>query len=164
MSDIQRGEKPEWWDEHKHGTREDAMVSDETERVYIRAPDSTGEMKQYWFDVKDLTWKGKNQYVSSALKIKEDGADLHTDRYYKNVLEAMIVDTSVEGVSSEKGLTIFLAGMSPELGDKLQQIAPKPGKAISDQEEKNSDEPFAEGVAEGNGSPTQPRPTTNDES
>jgi len=147
MPDIQRGEKPDWWDEHESGTRDDAMVSDETERVYIRAESPEEEMKRYWFDVKVLTWKGKNKIVSNALKIKEDSTDLRIDQYYKEVLETMIQDTSLDGVTGDSGLTIFLAGMSSDLGDKLQDVAPNPGKALSDQEEKNSDEPFAEGVA-----------------
>jgi len=167
MPDIQRGEKPDWWDEHDDGARDDAMVSDETERVYIRAENPDGEMKRYWFDVKELTWKGKNKIVSDALKIKGEQNDLRIDQYYKDVLETIIQDTSVEGVTGEKGLTIFLAGMSSELGDKLQDVAPNPGKALSDQEEKNSDEPFAEGVASssatGDESETPPTPTTSDE-
>lgn len=167
MPDIQRGEKPDWWDEHDDGTREDAMVSNETDRVYIRAENPDGEMKRYWFDVKDLTWKGKNKVVSNALKIREDSTDLRIDQYYKEVLETMIQETSVEGVTGEKGLTIFLAGMSSDLGDKLQDVAPNPGKALSDQEEKNSDEPFAEGVASdsamGSESETPQQPTTSDE-
>lgn len=149
MSDVSHGEKPDWWDEHREGTRDDAMVSDETERVYIRAQNNDGETVKYWFDVKQLSWKGKNKYVSESLKIGEESTELHIDAYYKNVLEAIIADTSVEGVDGESGLSIFLAGMSPELGTKLQEVAPNPGKALSDQEEKNSDEPFAEGVAEG---------------
>ena len=163
MSDMERGEKPDWWEEHEDGAREDAMVSDEVERVYIRAENADGEMKRYWFDVKQLTWKGKNQFVSRALKIGEEETELHIDRYYKNALESMIQDTSIDGVTGEKGLSIFLAGMSPDLGDKLQEVAPKPGKAVSDQEEKNSDEPFAEGVAEGSDSGTLQQPTTNGE-
>jgi len=163
MSDMERGEKPDWWDEHDDGAREDAMVSDDIERVYIRAENPDGEVKRYWFDVKQLTWKGKNQYVSRALKIGEEETELHIDQYYKNVLEAMIHDTSIEGVGGESGLTIFLAGMSSDLGDKLQKVAPKPGKAVSDQEEKNSDEPFAEGVAEGPDTKNPQQPTTSNE-
>lgn len=162
MSDISRGEKPDWWDEHRDGSRDDAMVSDEAERVYIRAENPEGEMVRYWFDVKQLTWKGKNKYVSEALKIGEESTELHIDSYYKNCLEAMIVDTSVDGVDGDSGLSIFLAGMSPQLGTKLQEVAPNPGKALTDQEEKNSDEPFAEGVAEGD-TATPPEPTTSDE-
>jgi hypothetical protein len=168
MPDIQRGAKPDWWDEHDAGTRDDAMVSDETERVYIRAENPDGELKRYWFDVKELTWKGKNKVVSDALKIREEQTELRIDQYYKDTLETMIQDTSVEGVTGEQGLTIFLAGMNPGLGDKLQEgVAPNPGKALSDQEEKNSDEPFAEGVANssatGDESETPPTPTTSDE-
>lgn len=146
MTDIARGEKPEWWDDLEDGSREDALVSDEAERVYIRARNSEGEMKRYWFDVKQLTWKGKNKYVSDALKIGEETTELRIDQYYRDVLEAMIEDSSVEG-----SMSIFLAGVSPELGSRLQELAPKPGKALTDQEEKNSDEPFADGVAEGDG-------------
>lgn len=151
------GEEPEWWDEHRDGTREDAQVSDEVTRHYIRATNSDGEMVKYWFDVEDLTWKAKSKFVSDALKIGETATELRIDQYYKDVLEAIIVDTSIEGVSREKGLSIFLAGMSPELGDELMDLAPEPGKALSDQEEKNSSEPFAEGEAEG-----PPTPTSND--
>lgn len=157
MTDIARGEKPDWWDDLEDGTREDALVSNETERVFIRAPNSEGEMKRYWFDKKQLTWKGKNKYVSESLKLGEESTELRIDEYYRNVLEAMIEDSSVDG-----SLSIFLAGVSPELGSKLQELAPKPGKALTDQEEKNSDEPFADGVAEGDGQ-TQATPTTSDE-
>lgn len=162
MSDNNRGERPDWWDDLEDGTREDALVTDETTRHYLKAPDHEGDMKRYWFDVKQLTWKGKNQYVSEALKIGEDKTELRIDKYYRDVLEAMIVDTSVDGVSGEKGLSIFLAGVTPELGQQLQDLAPKPGKALTDQEEKNSDEPFADGVAEGDTS-TPATPTTSDE-
>lgn len=157
MTDIARGEKPDWWDDLEDGTREDALVSDEAERVFIRAPNNEGEMKRYWFDVKQLTWKGKNQHVSESLKIGEEATELRIDEYYRNVLDAMIEDSSVDG-----SMSIFLAGVSPKLGSKLQDLAPKPGKALSDQEEKNSDEPFADGVAKGDGQ-TQATPTTSDE-
>lgn len=155
--DIARGEKPDWWDDLEDGTRDDALVSNETERVYIRAPNAEGEMKRYWFDVKQPTWKGKNKFVSDALKIGEESTELRIDQYYADALEAMIEDSNVDG-----SMSIFLAGVSPELGTKLQEVAPKPGKALTDQEEKNSDEPFADGVAEGDG-PTQVTPTTSDE-
>lgn len=158
MSDIQRGEKPDWWDDLEDGTREDALVSDEAERVYLRAPNQDGEMRRYWFDVKQLTWKGKNQYVSEALKIGEETTELRIDKYYKDVLEAMIQDSSVEG-----SLSIFLAGVSPELGQKLQDIAPQPGDALQGQETKNSDEPFAAGVREGKDTTTQDSRTTSGE-
>lgn len=158
MSNHASGEKPEWWDEHRDGGREDAVTSDEVTRHYLRAPNDDGEMVRYWFDTKDLTWQGKSQILSDALTIGENATELAIDQYYKNALESMIQDTSIEGVSKEQGLTIFLAGMSAELGDQLMEIAPDPGKALSDQEEKNSDEPFAEGQAEG-----QQEPTSNDE-
>lgn len=157
MSDIARGEKPDWWDDIEDGTREDALVSDEAERVYLRAENSTGEEKRYWFDVKDLTWKGKNKYVSESLKIGEEKTELRIDEYYKNVLEAMIQDSSVDG-----SLSIFLAGVTPELGQKLQELAPKPGDALESQEAKNSDEPFAAGVREGEDTTTQDSLTTSD--
>lgn len=158
MSDIARGEKPDWWDDLEDGSREDALVSDEPERVYIRAANSEGEEKRYWFDVKDLTWKGKNKYVSDALKIGEERTELRIDEYYKSVLEAMIEDSSVDG-----SLSIFLSGVSPELGTKLQDLAPRPGDALEDQERKNSDEPFAAGVREGETSTTQDSRTTSGE-
>lgn len=157
MSDIARGEKPDWWDDLDDGTREDALVSDEPERVYLRAENADGEQKRYWFDIKQLTWKGKNKYVSEALKIGEEKTELRIDDYYKNVLEAMIQDASVDG-----SLSIFLAGVSPELGQKLQDLAPRPGDALENQEAKNSDEPFAAGVREGEDTTTQASATTND--
>ncbi|UTF55982.1 hypothetical protein [Natronosalvus rutilus] len=158
MSDIARGEKPDWWDDLEDGTREDALVSNEAERVYLRAPNHEGEMRRYWFDVKDLTWTGKNKYVSDALKIGEEKTELRIDQYYKDVLEAMIQDSSVDG-----SLSIFLAGVSPELGQKLQDLAPRPGDALENQEAKNSDEPFAAGVREGEDTTTLDSSTTSGE-
>lgn len=129
-------DKPDWWDDLEDGTREDATVNtDETERHYVRA-----NGKRYWFDIKEVTWNKKNEFASNALKIGEDATELHIDQYYLDILQFMIDDMSVEGQS----VKMFLIGVEPELGSKLQELAPKPGQALSDQEEGNSDGSFEE--------------------
>lgn len=134
-------EKPDWWDGLEDGSREDAVVSQDTERHYLRA-----NGKRYWFDVQEITWNKKNEFASNALVIGEESTDLQIDQYYLDVLEHMIEDMSVDG----KNVRTFLIGVGPELGSQLEDIAPKPGQGISDREEGNSDELFEDTIEDEN--------------
>lgn len=137
-------EKPDNWDELEEGTREDAQVDSEAERHYFEA-----NGKRYWFDLRQPTWKKKNEIVSDSLKIEEGGADLRVDDYYLDMLEYMIEDMSVEGDS----VRMFLVGLGPELGTQLQDAAPKPGQGLTEDEEGKSDEPSEASTEDGSPTP-----------
>lgn len=128
-------EKPDNWDDLEDGTRADAQVSQDVERHYFVV-----DGKRYWFDVAEPTWKKRNEIMSSALSISDDGADLAIDEYYLDILEHMIEGMSVEG----DNVRMFLVGVGSELGEKLQQLAPDPGETLGEGEEGKSDEHFGE--------------------
>lgn len=124
-------DKPEGWDELEDGTREDAQISQEAERHYF-----TADGKRYWFDLKELSWKRRNQLISQNIEVTEEGSELKMDAYYMDALEEKIVDMSVEG---GENVRLFLAGVGPELGDKLEAEAPAPMREMTEAEEGNSD-------------------------
>lgn len=123
-------EKPDNWDDLEEGSRDDAVIGQDTERHYLVA-----NGKKYWFDMQDPSWKKRNEIMSNALKIDEDGTDLRIDEYYLDMLEHMIEDMSVNTSNTR----MFLVGLEPELGQQLQEIAPDPQDGLSDEEEGNSD-------------------------
>lgn len=120
---------PEWWDEVDEGTREDATVSSEPDREYIRH-----DGKGYWFDLVQPTWKKRNEIISNNLELTQAGMDLSIDGYYIDILEYMIEDSNV----AAENIRTFLVGVNAGLGDKLEDLAPDPGESLAEEQEGNS--------------------------
>lgn len=113
------------------GGREDALIDEEDiERKWFKV-----DGKVYWFDFKEISWEKKTQLLDDSLKTNSRTGEVELDLkgFYRNMMEEVIVDMSVEGTS----LPIFLKGMKPELGDKLQDAVPQPGSMLDDDEEGN---------------------------
>lgn len=113
------------------GGREDALIDEEDiERKWFKV-----DGKVYWFDFKEISWEKKTQLLDDSLKTDSRTGEVELDLkgFYRNMMEEVIVDMSVEGTS----LPIFLKGMKPELGDKLQDAVPQPGSMLDDDEEGN---------------------------
>lgn len=125
----QPNDPPEWWDDVDEGTRQDATVSSEPEREYIRAGG-----KGYWFDVIEPSWKKRNEIISDNINVTESGMDLSIDGYYLDILEYMIDDSNV----AAENIRTFLVGVNAELGDQLENLAPDPGESIAEEQEGNS--------------------------
>lgn len=113
------------------GGREDALIDEEDiERKWFKV-----DGKVYWFDFKEISWEKKTQLLDDSLKTNSRTGEVELDLkgFYRNMMEEVIVDMSVEGTS----LPIFLKGMKPELGDKLQDAVPQPGSMLDEDEEGN---------------------------
>lgn len=131
-------EIPEWLagedDDLSLGTREDAMVNtSQTEREWVKTSDG----KVYWFDVKEISWEKKNQILDNNLDMDEQSGEVDLDLtgFYRDMMRTVIVDASV----GSESIAVFLKGVKPELGDKLQQIVPQPGAVLDDDTEGNSE-------------------------
>lgn len=112
------------------GGREDALIDEEdTERKWFKV-----DGKVYWFDFKEVSWERKTQVLEDNLTTdsRTGEIDLDLKGYYRDMMEEVIVDKSVEGP-----LGIFLKGMKPELGDQLQDAVPQPGTVMDEEEEGN---------------------------
>lgn len=113
------------------GGREDALIDEEElERKWFKV-----DGKVYWFDFKEISWEKKTQLLDDSLKTDSRTGEVELDLkgFYRNMMEEVIVDMSVEGTS----IPIFLKGMKPELGDKLQDAVPQPGSMLDEDEEGN---------------------------
>lgn len=113
------------------GGREDALIDEEDiERKWFKV-----DGKVYWFDFKEISWEKKTQLLDDSLKTNSRTGEVELDLkgFYRNMMEEVIVDMSVEGTS----IPIFLKGMKPELGDKLQDAVPQPGSMLDEDEEGN---------------------------
>jgi len=123
-------EKPDGWDDADDGSRKNVLIDDtQTERHFFMV-----DGERYWFDVREPSWNKRNEIIDDSLTIGQDATELDVAKYYRDMLEHMIVDMSVEG-----GTSTFLAGVKPELGSKLEQIAPSPTGELTDEEQGNSD-------------------------
>lgn len=114
------------------GGRSDALIDeDDTERQWFKV-----DGKVYWFDFKDVSWERKTQILENNLTTdsRTGEIDLDLKGYYRDMMEEVIVDKSVEGP-----IGIFLKGMKPELGDQLQDAVPQPGTVMDEDEEGNSE-------------------------
>lgn len=113
------------------GGREDALIDeDDLERKWFRVDE-----KVYWFDFREISWERKTELLDDALKTDSRTGEVELDLkgFYRDMMEEVIVDMSVEGTS----IPIFLKGMKPELGDKLQDAVPQPGSMLDEDEEGN---------------------------
>jgi hypothetical protein len=124
-------EKPDNWDDLPDGSRQDAQIDQEAERHFFVV-----DGKRYWFDIAEPSWKQRNQIMSNSLAIGDGEVDVKIDEYYLDMLEVMIVDSSV-GVEN---IRTFLVGVGSELGDKLEALAPEPAAGLSEDEEGKSGE------------------------
>lgn len=112
------------------GSRTDALIDDsETERKWFKV-----DGKVYWFDIKEISWEKKTDVLDENLVTDSRTGEIDLDMggYYRQMMETVIEDKSVEG-----GLATFLKGMSPELGDQLQDEVPQPGTVMDESEEGN---------------------------
>lgn len=112
------------------GSRQDALIDeDKVEREWFKANN-----KVYWFELKEVTWERKTQILEDNLTTDSRTGDIDLDLkgYYRDMMEEVIVDMSVEGP-----IGIFLKGMKPELGDQLQDAVPQPGTVMDEEEEGN---------------------------
>lgn len=112
------------------GSRDDALINENNvERYWYKVDD-----KVFWFDMKEVSWEKKSDILDDNLVTdsRTGEVDLDLKGYYRDMMEEVIVDKSVEG-----GLATFLKGMSPELGDKLQQDVPQPGAVMDEEVEGN---------------------------
>lgn len=116
------------------GSREDALIDEsEVERKWFKVDD-----KVYWFDMKEVSWERKTEVLDNNLETHERTGEIELDlvSYYRDMMEEVITEMSVSG-----SVPLFLKGMKPELGDKLQEEVPQPGTVMDEQEEGNSETP-----------------------
>lgn len=117
-------------EEVEMGGRDDAVIdSSESERNWYKV-----DGKVYWFDIKEVSWEKKTDILDDNLQTDSRTGEIELDLkgYYRDMMEEVIVDKSVEG-----GLATFLKGMKPELGDQLQEDVPQPGTVMDEAEEGN---------------------------
>jgi len=117
-------------EELQMGGRDDALINeDDVEREWFKV-----DGKAYWFDFKDVSWEKKTQILDDSLQTNSRTGEVELDlkHYYRSMMEEVIVAMSVEG-----SVPVFLKGMKPELGDKLQDAVPQPGTVMDDDEEGN---------------------------
>lgn len=134
MSSNTPDDAPDWWDDVNEATADDLLVDRDTKREYFRYNGSG-----YWVEYQELSWKQREGFVSDNLRITDTGAELDTEEYYADVLEAMIVDTSLD-----EGIATLIAGVESGPGDQLKALAPKPFGNLSRGAEGNSDDSSAE--------------------
>lgn len=112
------------------GTREDAVIDpDDTERHWYKV-----DGKVYWFDIGEVSWEKKTNILDDNLETdsRTGDIDLNLKGFYRDMMEEVIQDFSIDG-----NLPIFLKGMNPELGDKLQDDVPQPGTVMDEADEGN---------------------------
>lgn len=119
------------------GTRDDALIDEnKTERHWFSVPsdDEDEPDSVYWVDIKQISWEKKTDVLDDSLKTDSRSGEIELDLkgFYRSMMEETIADISVEGP-----LSIFLKGMSPEVGDQLQEIVPDPGTVMDEVDEGN---------------------------
>lgn len=125
------------------GSREDAVIdTDNVEREWIPVTEEdpeTGEetMELYWFDMSEVSWERKTEILDQNLNADERTEEVNLDLigYYRDMMEEVIVDMSVEG-----SLPTFLKGMNADLGNQLQNRVPQPDTMMEDVDEGKSAE------------------------
>lgn len=131
--DIPERIREKYGDDIKMGGREDVLIdADATEREWIEY-----DGKIYWFDLKEISWERKTEILDDALEADQrtGDVDLNLKGYYRDMMEEVIADASIDG-----SIPIFLKGMNPEFGDRLQDLMPDPGTVMDEDEEGNSEE------------------------
>lgn len=128
---------PEEYQGLELGGRNDVLVTEDTQREYLEHDE-----KLYWFDFSEMTWEQKTDILDDNLDVNQDTGDMDLDLkgYYRDVMEEVIVNASVDG-----SIPIFLKGMKADFGQKLQQLdsVPDPG-AVMDEVEEGKSEPQSE--------------------
>jgi len=118
------------------GSRESALIDESnTTREWFKVPGADGEPDEvYWVEIKEISWEKKTDVLDDSLKTDSRTGDIELDLkgYYRNMMETVIDEISVEG-----SLPVFLKGMSPEVGDQLQEIVPDPGTVMDEVDEGN---------------------------
>lgn len=112
------------------GSRNDVVIDDtDTEREWFKV-----DGKVYWFDLKEVSWEKKTTILEDNLTTNSRTGEIDLDLkgFYRDMMETVIDDMSVEGP-----LGVFLKGMKPELGDKLQDTVPQPGTVMDEADEGN---------------------------
>ena len=145
------GDEPDWWDEAETADRADILVSNETERKYVRTEDGRGA----WFDLRNPSWNKKKEVLSDCIEADASGSgSLELDRYYREMLEFMIADSSVD----MENTATTIRGLSNHVGNQLEEEVPRPSaRGIDEEEEGKSDGP-SEGPEE-SGPPEEPTPS-----
>lgn len=122
--------------EVRMGDRNTALINeDNTTREWFKVSGEDGEPDDvYWVDIKEISWEKKTDVLDDSLVTDSRSGEIELDLkgYYRNMMETTIDDISVEG-----SLSVFLKGMSPEVGDKLQDIVPDPGTVMDEVDEGN---------------------------
>lgn len=125
---------PEEYADLELGTRDDVLVSDDTEREWFEHDE-----KAYWFEFGELTWEQKTDLLDDNLDVDQQSGDMDLDLrgYYRDVMEEVIVDSSIDGK-----IAIFLKGMKADFGQKLQasEHVPDPGAVMDEVEEGKSEQ------------------------
>ncbi len=126
---------PEEYQDLELGGREDVLVSESVEREYIEH-----DGKLFWFDFGEMTWDQKTDIIDENLDVDQNSGEMDLDMkgYYRDVMEEVIVDSSVDG-----SITTMLRGMEANFGQKLQALehVPQPGAVMEDVEEGKSEQP-----------------------
>jgi hypothetical protein len=125
---------PEEYQDLDLGGREDVLVSESVEREYI---EHNGKL--FWFDFTEMTWDQKTDIIDANLDVDQNSGemDLNMKGYYRDVMEEVIVDSSIDG-----SITTMLRGMGASFGQKLQALdaVPQPGAVMEDVEEGKSEQ------------------------
>lgn len=117
------------------GSRTDALIDeDQTSREWVRVENDDREDDLYWFDIKEISWEKKTDILDQSLQTDNRTGDVELELkdFYRNMMEEVIVDLSVEG-----SVPVFLKGMRPEVGDQLQDLVPQPGTVMDEMDEGN---------------------------
>ena len=143
MSDSEPGEQaanigdelPDHLKQFSVGSVDDALISNETERIYLVDEEN---QRYWWFDIAEISWYKKNSIFAEC--IEQTGAGegrMDAAKYYREVAKEMIQEWSG---SDEMDIDTFLVGLSDDLGSQLEQKLPDPGSAAMDVDEQgNSD-------------------------
>lgn len=117
------------------GSRENALIDESnTTREWIRVENEDEPDDIYWFDIREISWEKKTDILDDSLQTDSRSGEIELDlkEFYRTMMEETIADMSVDGK-----LAIFLKGMSPELGDQLQDRVPDPGTVMDEVDEGN---------------------------
>lgn len=116
--------------EVQFGTLEDALIDERNvEREWVKVNE-----RVYWFDMKEISWEKKTEILDEALEVDQttEEVELNIKKYYRKMLETMIEDMSVD-----ESVPIFLKGMTPEVGNRLQNLVPEPNSMMEEVDEGN---------------------------
>lgn len=132
-------EAPDWWDDVETADRADMMVNTDTRREYFRIKRPGWEdPKGAWVELQDPPWNKKKSVLSECIEAREDGSgDLDLAKYYRMMLDYMMVDASFDFKNAET----LLRGLNDESGSTLEGFVPAPSaRGLTEAEEGKSDE------------------------